>query len=78
MLSVSKLLNNMSLLKPHEKIVLDRLTGKVLASELLSELKEKGIVTSYKITGSNKSDTLHISDPASFWSESKYLVIMVK
>jgi hypothetical protein len=34
--------------------------------------------TSYKITGSNKSDTLHISDPASFWSESKYLVIMVK
>jgi hypothetical protein len=34
--------------------------------------------TSYKITGSNKSDTLHISDPTSFWSESKYLVIMVK
>lgn len=33
---------------------------------------------SYKVSGSNNSDTLEITDPASFWSESKYLVIEVK
>lgn len=33
---------------------------------------------SYKISGSKSSDTLHITDPSSFWSESKYLVIVVK
>jgi hypothetical protein len=34
--------------------------------------------SSYKVSGSNKSDTLYINDPSSFWSESKYLVIEVK
>ncbi len=33
---------------------------------------------SYKISGSNNSDTLYINDPPSFWSESKYLIIEVK
>jgi hypothetical protein len=33
---------------------------------------------SYKVSGSKSSDTLHIIDPASFWSESKYLVIVIK
>lgn len=32
---------------------------------------------SYKITGNGKTDTFVITDPASFWSESKYLVIIV-
>src|SRR6185312_9368857 len=34
--------------------------------------------SSYKITGSGKSDTLQITDAPSFWSESKYLVITIK
>ena len=33
---------------------------------------------SYKVSGSNNADTLHITDASSFWSESKYLVIEVK
>ena len=34
--------------------------------------------TSYKITGSNKADSLVITDPSAFWSASKYSVIIVK
>lgn len=33
---------------------------------------------SYTITGNNKSDSLVIKDAKSFWSQSKYLVIIVK
>ncbi len=33
---------------------------------------------SYKINGTGKSDTLVIKDAKSFWSQSKYLVIIVK
>lgn len=32
----------------------------------------------YKVSGQGHLDTLYITDPASFWSESKYLVIEVK
>lgn len=35
-------------------------------------------INSYKITGSGKSDTLVITDAASFWSESKYMVATIK
>lgn len=33
---------------------------------------------SYKISGNNKADSLYINNAVSFWSESKYLVIIVK
>lgn len=33
---------------------------------------------SYKISGQGHLDTLYINDPASFWSQSKYLVIEIK
>jgi CII-binding regulator of phage lambda lysogenization HflD len=33
---------------------------------------------SYKITGNGKSDSLVISDAKAFWSQSKYLVVIVK
>jgi len=33
---------------------------------------------SYRISGNNKSDSLIIKDAKSFWSQSKYLVIIVK
>ena len=33
---------------------------------------------SYTIAGNNKSDSLVIKDPKTFWSQSKYLVIIVK
>lgn len=33
---------------------------------------------SYKITGTDKSDSLVITDASSFWSESKYLVVSIK
>jgi hypothetical protein len=32
---------------------------------------------SYKVTGDGKNDSFIITDPASFWSDSKYLVILV-
>jgi hypothetical protein len=53
-----------------------------LLSIPLSRKFERLITThpsgSYKVSGRNNSDTLQITDPASFWSESKYLVIEVK
>ncbi len=43
---------------------------------------EKVITThpasSYTVTTNHKSDSLIIKDPAAFWSESKYLVVVVK
>ncbi len=33
---------------------------------------------SYKISGNKKVDSLYINNASSFWSESKYLVIIVK
>ncbi len=33
--------------------------------------------SSYKVTGDGKNDSFTITDPASFWSDSKYLVIIV-
>ena len=41
----------MSALKPHEQLVVDRLVGNGLSSELLSDLKENGAVSSYETTG---------------------------
>jgi hypothetical protein len=35
-------------------------------------------VNSFKIRGDKKSDSLLITNPSSFWSESKYLVVVVK
>ncbi len=45
--------------------------------------KFKKLVTShptesYKITGNNTADSLVITNPSSFWSENKYLVVAVK
>jgi hypothetical protein len=34
--------------------------------------------TSYSVTNNSKADSLIIKDPASFWSTSKYLVVVVK
>lgn len=33
---------------------------------------------SYKVSGNKKADSLYITDPVSFWSQSKYLVVEVK
>lgn len=40
----------------------------------LEKLVTNHPASSYKISG----DTLHITDPASFWNQSKYLVIVIK
>ncbi len=34
--------------------------------------------SSYKVTNSGKSDTLVITDPNTFWANTKYMVVVVK
>ncbi|MGP8216462.1 MAG: hypothetical protein ACLQQ4_12905 [Bacteroidia bacterium] len=50
----------------------------ILLNRKFERLVTKHPDGSYKISGSGNSDTLHITDASSFWSESKYLVIQVK
>ena len=50
----------------------------ILLQHKFSKLITTHPLDSYKISGTGNSDTLHITDPMAFWSESKYLVIEVK
>jgi hypothetical protein len=35
-------------------------------------------VAAFKVQGTTKADSLVITNPGTFWSESKYLVVVVK